>query len=697
MNKILFHSFRLRLLSRKFPTGTASFFAIFILLFASAKSDEGMWLFNNLPKKQLKEKYGFEPTVKWSEHVMKSCVRFNVGGSASFVSSNGLVMTNHHVASDTLYKLSTKENNYAKDGFLAATQKDELKAPDLELNQLVKIIDVTKQVNAAVQDGMSSAKAAAARRAVIAKIETQAKEQSGLRSDVVTLYGGGRYHLYQYKVYTDVRLVWAPEAAAAFFGGDADNFEYPRYCLDVTMFRVYEDGKPAKTPHFFKWSDNGAAENELTFVAGNPGSTSRIFTYAALQYQRDHRLPFVLDFIRRREVLLQQFGLESDEAKRRAQDDLFGIQNARKAYLGKIQGLQDPGNMEAKRQAELALIERVKNDPKLAELASAWETIADVQKKRLKSLKTGVSLRTRLFTIAQQIVQLAEENSKPNEQRLPAYQDSARSSLEQQLYSPAPIYKDLEQVLIGDLIGRMVELRGAEDPLCQKILDGLSPLDRAAEIVQSTRLNDVEYRKELVKQGKGISMSEDGMIQLAKIVDSEVRAAQQTADELSELEQQAYAKIAKALFATQGTSTYPDATFTLRLAYGPVKGYQENGKTIPSMTDFAGAFAHEKIHGAKGDYKLPETYHEAKNKLDAKTPVNFVNTTDIIGGNSGSPVINQKGEVVGLIFDGNIQSLTADYFYSEKQGRSVSVHSNFIRDAMKYIYGAERVANELGK
>lgn len=672
--------------------------AIFVFTTTCLSSaDEGMWLFNNLPRKQLKEKYGFEPSDEWADHVMKSCVRFNVGGSASFVSSNGLVMTNHHVASDTLFKLSTPEHNYAKNGFLARSFDEELKAPDLELNQLVKITDVTERVAGSVKPEMSSSEAAAARRAVIAKIENEARKESGLRSDVITLYGGGKYHLYQYKVYTDVRLVWAPEAAAAFFGGDADNFEYPRYCLDVTMFRVYEDGKPAHTPHFFKWSKNGAAENELTFVAGNPGSTSRIFTHAALKYQRDHRLPFVLNFIRRREILLQQFGLESDEAKRRAQDDLFGIQNARKAYLGKIQGLQDPGNMAAKRRAEKKLIAQVKSDPKLAGLADAWKTIETVQKARIKTMRRTISLRTRLFTIAQQIVQLAEEDSKPNEERLPQYRDSARASLEQQLFSPAPIYMDLEQVLLGDLIGRMVELRGGDDPLCRKILDGLSPLDRAAAIIKSTRLNDVEYRKQLVKKGSAINMSNDGMIQLAQLVDAEVRAGQKKADELNELETQAYAKIAKAIFATQGTSTYPDATFTLRLAFGPVKGYEENGKKIPAMTTFAGAFEHEKAHGAKGDYKLPPTYHAAREKLRGDTPVNFVNTTDIIGGNSGSPVINKDLEIVGLIFDGNIQSLTADYFYSEKQARSVSVHSNFIRDAMKYIYGAERIANELGR
>lgn len=668
--------------------------------FAPTLADEGMWLFNDLPLEHLKKAHGFTPSSEWSEHVMKSCVRFNVGGSASFISSNGLVLTNHHVGSDTLFKLSNEENDYYNDGFLAKSIDQELKAPDLELNQLINIKDVTAEVNAAVSDGLTPAEAAKARRAAIAKIEKAATDESKLRSDVVTLYGGGRYHLYQYKKYTDVRLVWSPEANAAFFGGDADNFEYPRFCLDACIFRVYENGQPAKIKHYLKWSENGPAEKELVFVAGNPGRTSRIFTVAALKHQRDVRLPYILDFIRRREILLQQFALQGEEASRRAHDGLFGFQNARKARMGMLQGLQDPAVMAAKEKAEAELLKKVKADPKLQKYAGAWAKIEEVQKKRAAVQGTGVNLNEQLFNIAQQLVQLAEEDKKPSEERLPAYRDSGRASLEQQLFSTAPVYKDLEQAILGDVIARMVESRGGDDELVIKILDGKSPIDRAVELISGTKLEDPEFRKTLAGGGAtAIEQSKDPLIQLARLVDSEVRAEQQAADELAEIERQAYAQIAEATFATQGTSTYPDATFSLRLAFGPVLGYTENGVEIPAMTDVDGAFEHEAKHKGQEYFDLPESWHKARQggKLNPKTPYNFVCTADIIGGNSGSPVINKDMELVGLIFDGNIQSLTADYLYSDRQARSVSVHSNIIRDAIRYVYGAEKLADQLGK
>jgi len=674
--------------------------AMLPLLMGTLAADEGMWLFNDLPVKHLKDKYGFTPTPEWSEHVMKSCVRFNVGGSASFISSNGLVLTNHHVGSDTLFKLSNEENDYYNDGFLAKNFGEELKAPDLELNQLLNIKDVTAQVNAAVTPGLSAAEAAKARRAAIANIEKQATDESGLRSNVVTLYGGGRYHLYQYKKYTDVRLVWSPEANAAFFGGDADNFEYPRYCLDACIFRVYEDGKPAKIEHFLKWSPNGPADKELVFVAGNPGRTSRIFTVAALKHQRDVRLPYILDFIRRREVLLQQFALQGKESARRAHDGLFGFQNGRKARMGMLQGLQDPAVMSAKEQAEADLLAKIEADPKLRKYAGAWEKIADVQKRRAATQGMGVNLNEQLFNLAQQLVQMAEEDKKPSAERMPAYRDSNRASLEQQLFSTAPVYKDLEQVIISDLISRMVEKRGGDDELCQKILAGKSPIDRGEELISGTKMDDPEFRKTLAAGGsKAIEASTDPLIQLARMVDSEVRAEQLAGDELAEIERQAYAQIAEAQFATQGTSTYPDATFSLRLAFGPVLGYTEKGKEIPSMTNFGGAFQHEAAHAGQEYFDLPKSWHVARDakKIDLATPYNFVCTADIIGGNSGSPVINEKMELVGLIFDGNIQSLTADYLYSDRQGRSTSVHSNAIRDAIRNIYGADSLADQLGK
>lgn len=656
-------------------------------------ADEGMWLFNDLPVKQLKARYDFEPTAAWSEHVRLSSVRFNSGGSGSFVSSTGLVLTNHHVASETLFKLSTKERNVAKDGYLAKGPAQELKAPDLELNQLVSIKDVTAIVAGAVKDSMSPVDAAAARRAVMAKIEKESLDKTGLRSDVVTLYGGSRFHLYRYKKYTDVRLVWAPEAAIAFFGGDADNFEYPRYCLDVTLFRVYEDGKPAKIEHFFKWSDQPCQEDELVFVSGNPGRTQRLFTVDALKYLRDDRIPYVLDFLRRKEILMQQFGLGGPEQKRRAQDDLFGLQNSRKAYTGMIGGLQDPAIMKQKVEAEARLLTTVKANPKLRPLATAWDDVSAIQKEKAKHLGEVSSFRSRLYEIAETLVLMAAEDRKPSAERLREYRDSARASLEQDLFSTAPVHRDLDQAKLADEIARLVEQRGAEDALVVKVLNGKSPTVRAFELVSGTRLHDVSVRKAMAENGVDAA---DPMIRLARLMEPAMRSSRKESEALSERERQAYARISEATNAIQGTGTYPDATFTLRLAFGTVRNYQENGETVPAWTTMGEAFRHEADHGKTGDWKLPSSWHAAKGEIKASTPFNFVCTADIIGGNSGSPVINRDAEFVGIIFDGNIQSLTSDFLYSDDVSRAVSVSGAAIREAMRKVYGAGRYADELG-
>lgn len=682
----------------KFATGALLLSMLLIGSSTPTSADEGMWTFNNLPLGYLKSKYQFEPTPAWSEHLMKSCVRFNVGGSASFISSSGLVLTNHHVGADTLQKISTEENNYLRDGFLATNYDEEIKAPDLELNQLVSIEDVTARVNSAVNDKMSASEAGDARRAEISKIEKESLDKTGLRSDVVALYGGGRYHLYRFKRYTDVRLVWAPEAAIAFFGGDPDNFEYPRYDLDATIFRVYEDDKPAKIEHFLKWSENGAAEHELIFVAGNPGATSRIFTVDALKFQRDKRVPYVLDFLRRREILLTLYGQRSEENERRAHEDLFSVQNSRKAYLGMIQGLQDPAFIAQKEQEEKSLIAKLKSNPKTAKYAEAWDQISKAQQRRNEIHGKALNLGTRLVGLGLTLVQLAEEDAKPSEKRLSEFRDSNRPSLEQDLYSPAPIYKDLEQVVLADLISRAMEMRGPDDELVKKILDGKSPQARAAELVNGTKLDTVEARKELAAGGKAaIDASQDPMILLAKLIDADDRHYTKVGEEIQEMERQAYAMIAEALFMEKGESTYPDATFSLRLSFGTVDGYEENGKQLPAWTTMGGAFEHEAAHNAKEPWKLPESWHQHRKDIDESTPLNFVSTADIIGGNSGSPVVNKDGELVGLIFDGNIQSLTANYFYSDKQSRATSVHSSAIREALTNIYGADRIVKELGK
>jgi hypothetical protein len=659
----------------------------------SAGADEGMWLFNALPKKQLAERHQFEPTEAWTRHLMLSSVRFNSGGSASFISSNGLVLTNHHVASDTLYKLSTAERNINSDGYYARTREEELPAPDLELNQLVSIEDVTAAVNAAVKPSMSAAEASKARQAAMTEIEQRSTTETGLRSDVITLYGGGRYHLYRYKQYTDVRLVWAPEAATAFFGGDADNFEYPRYCLDVTIFRVYENDQPAKIEHFLEVNAAGAEDGDLVFVSGNPGRTRRIYTAEALAYQRDHRMPQSLNLLRRKEVLLQQYALDGAEAARRAQDDLFGIQNSRKAYTGMLAGLQDPAFMESKRLADAKLrtaAGNVSSDP--------WETIANVQQQRLELKGKEGSLRSHVYGIAETLVLMATEDAKDSKDRLREFRDSARSSLEQNLFSPAPMYEDLERVLLADELGRMAEERGGEDPLVLQVLGGKSPRDRAAELIAATQLFDVAARKHLAEGGqKAIAQSQDPLIQLARILEPEYRRLRLRTEELDELERQAYAQITEAKFAAEGESTYPDATFTLRLAFGLVKGYEEDGQQIPPHTTLGGAFDHEAAHGAKDPWELPQSWRDARDRLAGQTPFNFVCTADIIGGNSGSPVVDRQGKLVGIIFDGNIQSLTADFYHSEVQGRAVAVHVAAVLEALRSIYDASTLASEIGR
>lgn len=672
----------------------------FAFLFSSlpATGDEGMYLFNDLPKDLLEDRYGFDPTDDWANHLRLSSVRFNSGGSGSFISSNGLVLTNHHVASDTLHKLSTPERNLIDDGYLAKSLDDELQAPDLELNQLVSIEDVTDRVEEAVDDLATADEAAKQRRAIIAKIEKESLDQTGLRSDVVTLFGGAKYHLYRYKKYTDVRLVWAPETKAAFFGGDADNFEYPRYNLDATIMRVYEDGKPAKLEHFLSWSAQPLESGELVFVSGNPGRTQRIFTVAALKYLRDHRIPYLLDYLRRKEVLMQQFSLEGKEAARRARDELFGIQNARKAYTGMLAGLQNPQTFVAKRGREDALLNAVNKDEKLAKLAEAWTEIEGIQAEKLEMLGKSVNFRSSLFDYAMQIVLLGAEDQKPNEERLRGYTESARDSLLQGLLSTAPVYDDLDQVKLADELSRFVERRGAEDPLVAEVLSGKGPRERAAELVGGTQLGSVEERTRLVEGGHNIILgSNDPLVRLARTVEKEYRRLRSENEEIEERERQAYARVAEAVTAIEGTGGYPDATFTLRLAFGVVKGYQEDGRTVGPTTDFAGAYKHAAEHEGQQDFDLPESWLKAKDRVNLQTQLNFVCTADIIGGNSGSPVVNRAGELVGLIFDGNIQSLTSDYLYTEDQARAVSVAGVGIIEALRSIYDADELADQIGK
>jgi hypothetical protein len=571
----------------------------------------------------------------------------------------------------------------------------------------MSIEDVTQRVKDAVKSDVSPEQAALARRKIMAEIEKESLDKTGLRSDVVTLYQGGEYHLYRYKRYTDVRLVFAPEQQIAFFGGDPDNFEYPRYDLDVCFFRVYENDKPARIQNYFKWSKNGPAKDELVFVSGHPGRTDRLDTVAELEYLRDHGFPYLLERLYRMEVMLMAYSGRSEENARQARELLFGVQNSRKARDGGLAGLLDPALMSTKMAAERSLCDAVTKDEKLKDTESAWDRIAKAEKVRnsvrkkfamLEGTRGGAGgFASDYFGIARTLVRAAEEYPKPNGERLREFRESNRPSLELQLFSEEPIYPKFEIAKLTSSLTYLAEQLGYDNKLVQEVLNHKSPSERAYELVQGTKLGNVAERKKLYEGGKqAIDASDDLMIALAKLVDPEARAVRKISEvQVDEVKEQAYAQIAHAKYVVEGPNTYPDATFTLRLAFGTVKGYEEEGRHVPFQTTFAGLFERSREHNNQPPFDLPPRWVERKDRINLSTPLNFVLTADIIGGNSGSPVINREAEVVGLIFDGNIQSLVLDFVYTEKVARAVAVHSQGIIEALRTVYDAGALADEL--
>jgi hypothetical protein len=636
--------------------------------------------------------------------VRLASVRFNNGGSGSFVSPNGLVLTNYHIVESIVGEVSTPEKDLAKEGFVARTRAEEIKAPSLELNQLISIEDVTARVNGAVKANATDAEAFAARRAEITAIEAESTKATGLRSDVVTLYQGGLYNLYRYKKYTDVRLVFVPEFQAAFFGGDPDNFNYPRFNLDMALVRVYENDQPVHPENYFKWSTTGTKEGSLVFVTGNPGTTSRLDTVAHLEEVRDTSLPMVIRVLERRETMLKKYMSLGEEQNRQGQNELNSVQNSLKVFRGQLKGLKDPALMARKMKEEQALRKAVAANPEWQKMyGGAWDAIAAahkaypsyVRERRIFDQASGFN--TVLFNYARALVRMAVESQKPNAERLPEYTDARRASLELALFSPAPIHEDFEKLKLADSLGLMVELLGADDPLVKGVLAGKTPEQRADELISGTKLKDPEFRKSLARGGfEAIDASNDPMILVAREIDAksrEVRKRYET--ELAAVERANYAKIARALFETEGNKVYPDATFTLRLSYGAVEGYMENGKKVPAFTTFSGLYARSDAFKHEFPYNLPPRWIEKKSALNLNTPFNFVSTNDIIGGNSGSPTINQNGELVGLIFDGNIQSLVGDFMYDGSVNRAISVDSRGILEALKKVFNANEIVAEL--
>jgi len=668
----------------------------------AVQADEGMWLYNAPPRKLLQERHGFEPSSAWLEHIQKSSIRFNSGGSGSFVSEDGLIISNHHVGSDDLQKISDEKHDYVRDGFHARTRAEEKRCLDLELNVLMSMEDVTSRVNAAVKPGLSAEEAFTARRAVMAAIEKESLEKTGLRSDVVTLYQGGLYHLYRFKRYTDVRLVFAPEQQAAFYGGDPDNFEYPRFDLDICLFRAYENGKPAKIEHYLKWSPQGVSENELVFVSGHPGHTSRQLVTTELEYLRDQSFPYALQRLHRLEVLLTAWSARSEENARRAKERSFGVQNSRKAREGFLAGLLDPQIMAQKKSAEQKLRDAIAARPELKDTLLAWDKIAAAQRIMAGSaldhslLEGAHGFNSTLFHIARTLLRAGEERAKPSGERLREFRDSNRESLELDLFSEEPIYDDFETLRLANSLAWLVEKAGYTNTLVQQVLAGKSPQARALELVSGTKVKEVALRKKLYAASAAeLAAVRDPMIDLARLVDPEARRLRKLAETQDESKRQAYAQIAAAKFAIDGTNTFPDATFTLRLAFGLAKGYEESGQKLPFQTTLAGLYERAAQHQDKPPFDLPQRWVQGRSKLDLRTPFNFVSTADIIGGNSGSPVVNRQGEFVGIIFDGNIQSLVLDFVYTEEQARALAVNSQAILEALQKIYQAGELAQEL--
>ncbi|HVP61579.1 MAG TPA: S46 family peptidase [Myxococcaceae bacterium] len=673
-----------------------------LLSVPGVRAEEGMWTFDNFPSARVQNTYGFSPGQAWLDHVRLSSVRLALGCSGSFVSPNGLVMTNHHCARRCIQDLSTPQQDLTASGFYARTQAEERTCPRMEINQLVGMQDVTARVQGATK-GLSGEAFNRAQKAEFARIEKACQTSDQLRCEVVTLYHGGLYQLHTYKRWRkDVRLVFAPEESIAFFGGDPDNFNFPRYDLDVSFVRVYEDGEPLQTPEYFRWSDAGPREGELTFVSGNPGHTSRLLTVAQLASLRDETIPLKLERLAQERGWVAQFAERGTEARRISRDTLFGVENAYKAWFGRRDALTDPVFFASKVKEEQSLRARVAKVPALQkEVGGAWDAIAQATRVEEKLERETTWIRSEskyyseLFGIARNLVWGVAERQKPDTERYREFTDARLPATELVTFSKAPIHSELEVELLTLGLTKMREELGADHPYVHEVLGKESPRQLATRVVQGTKLYDVALRRSLWNGGPAaIAASEDPMIGLVRRLDPEMRAARKAyEDQVESVVRKNSELIAKARFQLEGTRNYPDATFTPRLSYGSVRGWtREDGVQVKPFTDFAGAFTR-----ATGEppFDLPQSWLKAKDRLTPTTPFDFVTTNDIIGGNSGSPVVNRSAEVVGLVFDGNLPSLGGDYGFDLRNNRTVAVDSRALTEALRVVYGADRLVQEL--
>jgi len=602
---------------------------------------------------------------------------------------------------DCIQKLSTPEHDTVALGFEAPEQKDEKACPDLEINVLLRIEDVTAKVNAAAPASASPAEAGRLHRAAMTSIEKECGQRSGNRCDVVTLFAGGQYGLYEYKKYTDIRLVFAPEASVAAFGGDTDNFTYPRFCLDFAFFRAYENGKPVDSPNFLKWSKKGAADKELTFVSGNPGATGRLLTVAQLEFERDVMIPVTQPLRQEMIRALLAYEKHDPEAKRVVQEDLESYQNSFKAFTGFLRGLNDEKLMNRKRDEERKLRAAIKDDPsKQAKFGTIWDDIQKVMEHR-RATYAQIQAYDRAFIdsdllrLGREALRYAEEKTKPDDQRLREFSTPALPAVEQSLYSPAPLTDSLQLVKLTVALRNMSRLLGEQNELTQQILQGKSPAKAAAEMVDGTKVKEVAFRKEIASDASKAQATDDPVMRVVRLLDTPSRKMRKDFEDNDEpVLRQAASKIALARYAVYGANEYPDATFTFRVSFGETLGYKnDSGAFIPWASDFEGLY--KRANGVE-PFALPDRWLKAKARLSLKTPFDFVSTNDTHGGNSGSPTVNTRGELVGILFDGNIEGLPNRYVFTDEQARSVHVASQGIAEALRKVYSANTLLKELG-
>jgi hypothetical protein len=682
-------------------------FVCFMLFVPARYADEGMWTFDNPPLKFWREKYGFEPTKDWLDHLRLSTVRLSensgAGATGCFVSNDGLIFTNQHVGASQVAKLSGEGRDYIKEGFYARSRAEELRCPDMEANLLVSYENVTQRIRQAIKPGANNHESAAQRRAAIVAIEKEANAQGNLKCEVVPLYNGGEYWLYRFKRFTDVRLVFAPEEQIAYFGGDPDNFTFPRYSLDITFLRVYENGVPAKTDNFLRWSPQEIKEGDLIFVPGFPGATQRLSTVAQIRYQRDYGTPLQMQILKTRLAALTQYAERGAEQRRQVAMPSRLLSNTLKRLAGQLAGLKNPRVFQRKEQEETAFRKAVNSKAEWQRaFGNPWNLLEDVyQQMPVNGKRLAYSNLTpsRLGTLASLFVRYAEEINKPNVQRYEEFRDERVNNLRFNLLSPAPLYPALEEAILTGWFSDALQSLGAKDPFVRAALKGLTPAAVVQQAISGTQLHKLEFRRALLDQGpEAIAQSNDPLLVLARSIEPVIRQLRAWNEEkLLQTEVLAGERLANARFAVYGKTAYPDANFSLRLTYGTVAGYEEDSKPVPFKTTLFGLFERAAVFDNQAPFNLPPRWRTGQHKLDLSKPLNFVYSADTIGGNSGSPVVNRQGEIVGINFDSNLQKLPNRYFYvDEHEGsRAVGIHTAAIIEALQKLYGAGELVKEI--